>query len=452
MASRRARTSDIVVLKDVQQDASATPRSSRASTWCAGKDETTCIIGGSGAGKTTLLRLIVAPREADERANLHRRRGHRPHGRDGAQPRPPEVRDGLPVRGAARLDHRPRERGVPARRAHQARRRRAIRKKVHRQAPGPRARRERPHASSPRSSRAACASASASRARSCSTRPSSSTTSRRAGSIRSRAARSTISSTTRDGASASRASSSRTTSRAASASPTRPSSSSKGEIVARGTPAELAHGDERGGARLHPAVGGRRRGADTRPDSTVRPCANAQDLRFAGMHTAWVCRLRGPAPPLQSGTLPMTLPMQSQDPLAPERDLREALDRVSDGFVVYARDWRMLYLNRAAEKYFGRPREELLGRIVWEAFPAAAGTDAERYAAARGRARRADRHGDVRAGHEEAGLASASFHRTLGVSDLVPRRDRRASRSQRSCARAKPSTGRCSSTPSTASS
>ncbi len=74
----------------------------------------------------------------------------------------------------------------------------------------------------------------------------------------------------------------------------------------------------------------------------------------------------------------MTSPASSQRLLVAEQDLREALDRITDGFVVYSRDWRLLYLNRPAEKYFGRPREELLGRIVWEEFPAAAGTEAER--------------------------------------------------------------------------
>ena len=57
--------------------------------------------------------------------------------------------------------------------------------------------------------------------------------------------------------------------------------------------------------------------------------------------------------------------------VANEQDLRDALDRISDGFIVYDRQWRFRTLNRAAERYFGRPREELLGRVVWDVFPQA---------------------------------------------------------------------------------
>lgn len=56
----------------------------------------------------------------------------------------------------------------------------------------------------------------------------------------------------------------------------------------------------------------------------------------------------------------------------------EILDWVGDGFVAYDRDWRILYVNRSAERYFGHSRDELVGRIVWEIFPSAAGTEAER--------------------------------------------------------------------------
>lgn len=56
----------------------------------------------------------------------------------------------------------------------------------------------------------------------------------------------------------------------------------------------------------------------------------------------------------------------------------DVLDRVTDGFVAYDRDWRFTYLNPAAEQYFQRRREELLGRVVWDVFPQAIGTEAER--------------------------------------------------------------------------
>lgn len=58
--------------------------------------------------------------------------------------------------------------------------------------------------------------------------------------------------------------------------------------------------------------------------------------------------------------------------------LRDAVERVSDGFVVFDREFRVLYMNEAAEAFWGRRREELLGRMIWEALPQAAGSESER--------------------------------------------------------------------------
>ncbi len=59
-------------------------------------------------------------------------------------------------------------------------------------------------------------------------------------------------------------------------------------------------------------------------------------------------------------------------------EVRKAIDRIDDGFVVFDLDWRILYLNRSAEEYFGRKREELKGHVIWELMPLAAGTELER--------------------------------------------------------------------------
>lgn len=66
-------------------------------------------------------------------------------------------------------------------------------------------------------------------------------------------------------------------------------------------------------------------------------------------------------------------------PLVPAGDgeasgVRIDLDRVSDAFVAYDREWRFTYLNRRAEEYFGRRRDELIGRCVWTEFPQAVGS------------------------------------------------------------------------------
>lgn len=57
-----------------------------------------------------------------------------------------------------------------------------------------------------------------------------------------------------------------------------------------------------------------------------------------------------------------------------EHVLEDELERISDGFVVLDRAWRYRYVNRAAEEYIGLPREQLLGKVMWELFPAAVGT------------------------------------------------------------------------------
>ncbi|MFT3770003.1 MAG: ATP-binding protein [Minicystis sp.] len=54
-------------------------------------------------------------------------------------------------------------------------------------------------------------------------------------------------------------------------------------------------------------------------------------------------------------------------------ELRNILERITDAFVAHDRQWRFTYLNRRAERYFGRTREDLLGKNVWEEFPAAVG-------------------------------------------------------------------------------
>lgn len=60
-----------------------------------------------------------------------------------------------------------------------------------------------------------------------------------------------------------------------------------------------------------------------------------------------------------------------------DEPLHVVLDRLHDAVIAYDREWRYSYLNRSAEKYIGLPREALLGKVMWEAFPAVLGTAAE---------------------------------------------------------------------------
>lgn len=61
-----------------------------------------------------------------------------------------------------------------------------------------------------------------------------------------------------------------------------------------------------------------------------------------------------------------------------ERRLKSVLDSVSDGFYALDRDWRFTLFNSAAERYFGRPRDEVVGRVLWDVFPEVVGTEFER--------------------------------------------------------------------------
>ena len=54
------------------------------------------------------------------------------------------------------------------------------------------------------------------------------------------------------------------------------------------------------------------------------------------------------------------------------------LASVADIHVVFDREWRYVYLNSAALEAIGRPREEVLGRTVWEIYPDLVGTEVER--------------------------------------------------------------------------
>jgi PAS domain S-box-containing protein len=68
--------------------------------------------------------------------------------------------------------------------------------------------------------------------------------------------------------------------------------------------------------------------------------------------------------------------------LAQERAAREQatdiLESISDAFYAVDRQWRFTYVNRRAEELWGRSRDELLGKNVWEEFPEARGSESHR--------------------------------------------------------------------------
>jgi PAS domain S-box-containing protein len=54
----------------------------------------------------------------------------------------------------------------------------------------------------------------------------------------------------------------------------------------------------------------------------------------------------------------------------------EILEGVSDPFYGLDQDWRFTYVNRAAEQLWGRPRDALIGKNIWDEFPQGAQTEA----------------------------------------------------------------------------
>ncbi|RDI58690.1 sensor histidine kinase [Microvirga subterranea] len=55
--------------------------------------------------------------------------------------------------------------------------------------------------------------------------------------------------------------------------------------------------------------------------------------------------------------------------------LAVVLEGIGDAFYALDRDWRFTYINRAAETFYGIPREEMLGRVIWDLFPWSEGTE-----------------------------------------------------------------------------
>jgi PAS domain S-box-containing protein len=58
-----------------------------------------------------------------------------------------------------------------------------------------------------------------------------------------------------------------------------------------------------------------------------------------------------------------------------EAQLRLVLESTNDGFFAVDADWRFVLFNAACEKFFGRPREEVLGRQLWDVISVARGTE-----------------------------------------------------------------------------
>lgn len=57
---------------------------------------------------------------------------------------------------------------------------------------------------------------------------------------------------------------------------------------------------------------------------------------------------------------------------ATHQQTRDVLERITDGFCAFDREWHFSYLNDPAARMIGQPREDILGKNIWETFPAIA--------------------------------------------------------------------------------
>src|SRR5919199_1125189 len=56
----------------------------------------------------------------------------------------------------------------------------------------------------------------------------------------------------------------------------------------------------------------------------------------------------------------------------------DILESISDAFYAVDREWRFTYINKKAEELWGRSREDLLGKSIWDEFPEAVGSEYRR--------------------------------------------------------------------------
>ncbi|MBB3084653.1 SpoIIE family protein phosphatase [Geodermatophilus sabuli] len=63
----------------------------------------------------------------------------------------------------------------------------------------------------------------------------------------------------------------------------------------------------------------------------------------------------------------------------PQEQTAQIVDEMAVGFIALDPDWVITHVNREAERITGQPREQLLGRTLWEAFPATVDTAFEKH-------------------------------------------------------------------------
>ncbi|MBE9008870.1 response regulator [Pseudanabaenaceae cyanobacterium LEGE 13415] len=76
----------------------------------------------------------------------------------------------------------------------------------------------------------------------------------------------------------------------------------------------------------------------------------------------------------QEQALRSTSEIAQQKAEAAYRRIDQLLESMSEAFIALDRDWRIIYQNATAERINDKPRSEVLGRTLWEEWPAAVGS------------------------------------------------------------------------------
>ena len=66
----------------------------------------------------------------------------------------------------------------------------------------------------------------------------------------------------------------------------------------------------------------------------------------------------------------------NEERLALHRQSAEILEGISDAFYALDGDWRFTYVNRKACEWWQRDRDEMIGKVIWEEYPEAVGSEA----------------------------------------------------------------------------
>jgi PAS domain S-box-containing protein len=71
----------------------------------------------------------------------------------------------------------------------------------------------------------------------------------------------------------------------------------------------------------------------------------------------------------------MALSKPDEDSRVLAERLAMTLESMTDAFYMLDREWRFSYVNAETERLVGRSRDALLGKVIWNVFPEAIGSD-----------------------------------------------------------------------------